>query len=109
MVRYLVRFVCSQLACSLRRAKRPRQILLDQRAPHPPLPKPVPFSWDSGDCNSHCTSTVQQVQHQLDNTSARRRRPTLPTMVGFVQKTNLAIARSFVGRYFRLDGSGHVR
>jgi AGZA family xanthine/uracil permease-like MFS transporter len=29
-------------------------------------------------------------------------------MVGFVDKANQAIARSFVGKYFRLDGSGHV-
>jgi len=28
-------------------------------------------------------------------------------MAGFVHKTNLAVARSRVGRYFRLDGSGH--
>ncbi|CBY00368.1 hypothetical protein IAQ61_011300 [Plenodomus lingam] len=30
-------------------------------------------------------------------------------MASFIHKTNSAIARSFVGRYFRLDGSGHPK
>lgn len=28
--------------------------------------------------------------------------------MGWVHNTNAAVARSFVGRYFRLEGSGHV-
>jgi hypothetical protein len=30
-------------------------------------------------------------------------------MAGWVHNANAAVARSFVGRYFRLEGSGHVR
>lgn len=30
-------------------------------------------------------------------------------MAGWVHNANMAVARSFVGRYFRLEGSGHVR
>ncbi|KAK7221754.1 hypothetical protein V2G26_009757 [Clonostachys chloroleuca] len=29
--------------------------------------------------------------------------------MGWVENTNAAVARSFVGRYFQLDGSGHRR
>lgn len=29
--------------------------------------------------------------------------------MGFIENANSAVARSFVGKYFRLDGSGHVR
>lgn len=31
------------------------------------------------------------------------------TMSGFIHNTNLKIAKTVVGKYFRLDGSGHVR
>jgi hypothetical protein len=30
-------------------------------------------------------------------------------MAGLVHKANVAVAKSFVGKYFRLEGSGHVR
>jgi hypothetical protein len=30
-------------------------------------------------------------------------------MAGWIHNANMAVARSFVGRYFRLEGSGHVR
>jgi AGZA family xanthine/uracil permease-like MFS transporter len=29
-------------------------------------------------------------------------------MAGWIHKANAAVARSFVGKYFRLEGSGHV-
>jgi AGZA family xanthine/uracil permease-like MFS transporter len=30
-------------------------------------------------------------------------------MAGWIHNANVAVARSFVGKYFRLEGSGHVR
>jgi hypothetical protein len=32
----------------------------------------------------------------------------LPTMAKWADNVNRAVARSFVGKYFRLEGSGHV-
>jgi hypothetical protein len=47
--------------------------------------------------------------HTFGSTTGAQYNHKFFIMAGWIHNANMAVARSFVGKYFRLEGSGHVR